>query len=325
MSMLFTRRQSAAARASRLPSFTVAAVIFAVFTTAAAVLPAGAARADDPPFVGWSAALPGLTWRYDPSSSDECVSGRITCVDKVIRQMQKRLDPLAASCAHAAVFGLAYLRTTEVYRRTSETAGFYEDPGYVNHEDATFAALYFSAYDNWSAGRLSMVPPAWRIAFEAGADRRVSGSGDLLLGMNAHVNRDLPFTLAAIGLRAPDGTSRKRDHDKIDEMLNQVVEPLMSEEATRFDPQIDQVRTPYGVGYTGLMQLLAAWRESAWRQAEQLVEAPDEAARARVAASIEAQAALNARAIVAATSYLPPVTTTRSRDGFCADSSGAGG
>jgi hypothetical protein len=286
--------------------------------------PVGPARAADPLFVGWSAQLPGFTWTYQPNSSDECVAGRITCVDKVIKQMTRRLDPLASSCAHSAVFGLAYLRTTQVYRRTSETPGFYQDPGYVNHEDAAFAALYFSAYDNWSAGRLSQVPPAWRIAFDAGADSRVSGAGDLLLGMNAHVNRDLPFTLAAIGLRAPDGTSRKRDHDKIDEMLNQVVEPLMAEEETRFDPQIDSFRTPYGVGYTGLMQMLVAWRESAWRQAEQLVSAPDEVTRQQVADSIEAQAALNAKAIVAATSYLPPVSSTKSRDGFCAAQAGQG-
>jgi hypothetical protein len=253
------------------------------------------------------------------------VSGRIACVDKVIKDMQRRLDPLATSCAHSAVFGLAYLRTTQVYRRTAATPGFYQDPGYVNHEDATFAALYFSAYDNWSAGRLAQVPPAWRIAFDAAAGRRVSGAGDLLLGMNAHVNRDLPFTLAAIGLTAPDGSSRKPDHDKIDEMLNQVVDPLMAEEAARFDPQIDTFRTPYGVGYTGLMQLLVAWRESAWREAEQLVAAPDEASRQRVADSIEAQAAVNARSIVAATSYQPPATNTKSRDGFCAADAGQGG
>ena len=300
------------------------AALVALVATVVSVGPMGPASAEDPPFVGWSAALPGFTWTYQPDSSDDCVAGRIACVDKAIKEMTRRLDPLAASCAHSAVFGLAYLRTTQVYRRTSQTPGFYQDPGYVNHEDATFAALYFSAYDNWSAGRLSLVPPAWRIAFQAGADRQVSGAGDLLLGMNAHVNRDLPFTLAAIGLTAPDGSSRKPDHDKIDDMLNQVVEPLMAEEGSRFDPQIE-LRTPYGVGYGGLMQLLIAWRESAWRQAEQLVSAPDDATRQRVAGSIEAQAAANARAIVAATSYLPPVTSTKSRDGFCAGQVGEGG
>ncbi len=232
--------------------------------------------------------------------------------------MERRFAPLAAECTHAAVFSLAYLRTTETYLATAQTPGFYDDPSFVNHEDIAFAALYFSAYDDWTAGRLERVPPAWRVTLEAAATRRVSGSGDLLLGMNAHVNRDLPFVLAAVGLVAPDGSSRKPDHDRINVMLNQVVQPLVAEEAARFDPDIDSVKTPYGVGYTGLMQALLEWRESAWRQAEQLVAAPDDAARERVAAAIEANALANAEAIVAATAFTPPLTSSTARDRHCA-------
>jgi hypothetical protein len=136
--------------------------------------------------------------------------------------------------------------------------------------------------------------------------------------MNAHVNRDLPFALAAIGVVAPDDGSRKRDHDQVDVMLNHVVEPLLEEEAARFDPQMQFVATPYGVGYTGLMQMLVAWRENAWREAEQLVSAPDDATRAKVADAIEANAEANARAILAATSFAPPLTSTSSRDAYCA-------
>jgi len=278
--------------------------------------------AADPPFVGWTSVLPSIDWQFSADSADECVAGRISCVDKTVKEMEKRFDPLAASCSHAAVFALAYLRTTQTYRDTAETTGFYQDPAFVNHEDAAFAAMYFSAYGDWAAGRVSRVPPAWRIALDAGKNRQVSGTGDLLLGMNAHVNRDLPFVLAEIGLVAPDGSSRKPDHDKIDAMLNQVVEPLIAEEAARFDPQMATAPTPYGVGYTGLMQALLLWRESAWREAEQLAMAPDEAARDRVAQGIEDNAEANAKAIVAATTYLPPLTSTAGRDSYCAANGG---
>lgn len=300
-------------------------LLAALLATLGLCWPAAPARADDPPFVGWTAALPAIAWQYDASSVDDCVAGRIACVQKTIKEMQKRFNPLAVDCAHAAVFGLAYLRTTQTYLETAQTSGFYNDPAFVNHEDAAFAALYFGAYDDWAAGRLDRVPPAWRVALRAGAARQVSGTGDLLLGMNAHVNRDLPFVLAAIGLVAPDGSSRKPDHDQVNAMLNQVVQPLIAEEAARFDPQIESVRTPYGVGYTGLMQMLLAWRESAWRQAEQLVAAPDDAARAQIAAAIENNAVANALAIVAATRYIPPVISTSSRDQYCAVHAGAGG
>ena len=279
---------------------------------------AAPAAADDPPFVGWSATLPPLASQHTPSSSDDCVAGRSSCVEKAIREMERRFAPLAADCAHGAVFSLAYLRTTQTYLTTAQTPGFYADPSFVNHEDIAFAELYFSAYDDWTAGRLERVPPAWRVALEAADASRVSGNGDLLLGMNAHVNRDLPFVLAAVGLTAPDGSSRKPDHDRINVMLNKVVQPLIAEAAARFDPGIERVQTPYGVGYTGLMQVLLAWRESAWRQAEQLVAAPDAAARERVAAAIEANALANAHEIVASNAYRPPLTSSAGRASHCA-------
>jgi hypothetical protein len=34
--------------------------------------------------------------------------------------------------------------------------------------------------------------------------RAVTTSGDLLLGMDAHINRDFPFTLCTMGLNGPD-------------------------------------------------------------------------------------------------------------------------
>ena len=280
-------------------------------------VPAAPAAAD-PQFVGWSAVLPPIALQHDPSSSDDCRAGRESCVQKAIREMQRRFAPLAAGCTHSAVFSLAYLRTTQTYLETAQTPGFYDDPSFVNHEDIAFAELYFAAYDDWAAGRTERVPPAWRVALDAGAARSVNGNGDLLLGINAHVNRDLPFVLAAVGLVGPDGTSRKADHDKINVMLNRVVEPLVAEASARFDPSIERARTPYGVGYTGLMQVLLAWRESAWRQAEQLVAAPDDAARERVAAEIESAALANAHAIVAASAYAPPLSSTTGRDRHCA-------
>jgi len=55
----------------------------------------------------------GLTTEFDPSSENDCTAGRTRCVDAVIREMQRRFDPLAQSCDHDSIFALAYLRTTE--------------------------------------------------------------------------------------------------------------------------------------------------------------------------------------------------------------------
>src|SRR5215211_2759393 len=132
-----------------------------------------AARAEDPPFVGWTALLPGLTTEYEPSSDNDCAAGRTHCVDAVIREMQRRFDPLAKACDHDAIFSLTYLRTTEEYGRTIADPTFFEDTPFVNHEDAVFARFYFDAYDAWHGDDPAAAPPAWRIAFAAARDREV--------------------------------------------------------------------------------------------------------------------------------------------------------
>jgi Family of unknown function (DUF5995) len=280
------------------------------------------AAADDPIFLDWPSLLPGLVDEYQPSSANDCVAGRPNCVDATIREMERRFRSLGPACDHNAVFALAYLRTTQTYKWARDQSGFFTDTPWVNHEDAVFAKYYFAAYDNWAGGARGQVPQAWLIAFDAAAARQVNGSGDLLLGMNAHVNRDLPITLAAVGMATPDGQSRKPDHDKVDQFLNTVLQPLLDELAARFDSSIIHIETPYGVGYTGLFQTLAVWREQAWRNAQLLASATTPAARALALQEIETSAATQALAIKTANSYVPPVTQSSTRDTYCAAHNG---
>lgn len=300
-----------------MKSFRVRAGMISLAMVGASVTGAGAAgAADDPIFASWSDVLPGLTDEYDPSSENPCVSGDPRCVDVVIKEMNRRFRPLARTCSHQAIFSLSYLRTTQEYQRATAEPGFFIDPLFVNHEDAVFAKYYFEAYDTWAAGKTRQVPEAWRIAFNAAKKRKVTGSGNLLLGINAHINRDLPYVLAGIGLVTPEGDSRKPDHDKVNVFLNRVTEPLLAEAAARFDPTMDDINTPYGLSYTALMQLIVTWRETAWRNAERLVRAPDAATRAAVEDDIEAAAAASARTYATQYAY-GPLGSSAERDAFC--------
>jgi Family of unknown function (DUF5995) len=296
---------------SRLRLAALALVLLALVWPATAV-------AEDAPFVGWSSLLPGLSLPYDADSPDDCIAGRVNCVDKVVRQMTNRLEPLASSCDHDAIFALTYLRVTEEYRRTIESPTFFDDTPFVNHEDVIFARYYFAAYDAWDAGRTEEVPPAWRVAFDAARDRAVSANGNLLLGISAHVQRDLPFVLYSIGLVGPDGGSRKPDHDRVNEILNRVTDDVIAEIARRFDPTIDDGNAPTTLDDFVLFQAIVSWRESAWRHAELLALAPTPEAREQVAAEIESYAESQARAIRTATSYLPLLGGRAARDAYCA-------
>ncbi len=270
------------------------------------------------PYVAWSAYLPGWTDAYVPSSENDCVAGRAACLRQTRKEFGRILKANAQTCTHASIFALAYTRITQTYGWSRDIPGYYQDVGYINHMDAVFAKYYTDAYYRYQDGNRSAVPGAWLTAFDAARDKRVTATGDLLLGINAHVNRDLPFVLAAIGLTRPDGQSGKVDFDKANQFLNDASAPMMAELAARFDPTVDDSNDPLGLAYGTVMQMLTGWRENAWRNAEALVNAPTPQARAVVAAAIEAEAQSVANAVVLTQSYAPPVTSTVARDAYCA-------
>lgn len=268
--------------------------------------------------VAWSAYLAGWTDKYVPTSDNDCVAGRDKCLKATLKELARIADDTAKSCSHDAIFARAYLRMTQTYGWSREIPGYYEDVPFANHQDAVFAKYFTDSYYAYHSGDRASVPEAWQIAFDASRDERVSGSGSLLLGMNAHINRDLPFVLAAVGLVAPDGSSRKPDYDAVEKWLYTATEPLLAEFAARFDPGMDDGSDPYGLSDVTMFQMVSAWREAAWRNAEALVSAPTPEARAQVAASIEAGATDTAKTLLATQSYLPPFTSSGPRDQWCA-------
>jgi hypothetical protein len=287
----------------------IASVLAAAICTAPLVV-----TAESPSVALQSASQP--PW----SSLTPCMQGTLQCVDGVLTEMDKRFRGLAQSCDHDAVFALLYLRTTEEYRRTvAADPAFFADTAYVNREDALFAEDYFVAYDAWHTGSAA-VPPSWAIAFEAAEGREVSGGGNILLGMNAHINRDLPFVLARLGLTHPDGSSRKPDHDKVNEILYRVAHgPVLDEAAQRFDPSIKSSDVPgTTLDNDAFFQLVVSWRERAWHNAVRLLSASTSLEWQIVAADIEQSAAAHALALKASALYTPPVSSTAARDAHCA-------
>ena len=280
----------------------MAVVVGALVAIAALIASPTSSNAEEPLLVPWTSLLPGFTTGFDPTSENDCKAGRNQCVDAVIREMDRRVDPLDDACDHNVMFGLMYLRTTEAYQASATTPGFFTDPNFINHQDVVFARYYFDAWDAYRHGQ--PVSDAWKIAFQNADGQKVSGTGNMFLGMSAHVNRDLPQVLASIGLVKPDGSSRKPDHDKVNEFLVTVIEPLFDEAAARFDPTVDDAQIDgTTMDETASINMLVAWREQAWRNAERIVAAPTAADRAAVIADIERQAAIEANLLVVATAY----------------------
>jgi hypothetical protein len=247
------------------------------------------------------------TTRPTPS---RCSSGSFSCIDKTLTDMTTRFNRLAPTCNHDAVFSLLYLRVTEKYKVVAATPGFFLDPRRINFEDAVFSDLYTGAFDDWHADAPATVPPIWRLAFAAADSSQVSGSGDALLGMAAHILRDLPFTLYRIGMED------HRDHLQVNEMLRQVYDSATRELARRFDPTMSSSYLVPGTDKT-FMQVVVEWREQGWRNAEDLMAAPDEAGRQQVADRIERDAWTTGLTLYLGTRY-PVQQATVVRDAYCA-------
>jgi Family of unknown function (DUF5995) len=273
------------------------------------------ASADITLYTPWSSVLPGWNDQFAPGSDNDCAAGRASCLNVTLNEQTHILDTVGKACSHLAVFPLAYVRMTQTYGWTRDQAGYYQDVPYMNHMDAVFAKYYTDAYYNWSSGNRSAVPQAWLYAFDASQNKTVTGAGDLFLGMNAHINRDLPFVLYASGLVNSSGQSGKADFDIVEKWLNDDTPPLLTEEAQRFDPTIDDSNNAL-VDYLSF-QMVSGWREEAWRNAEALASAPDDAARAVVAQNIENNASAIAQSFLLSFAVNPLVQSNASRDAYC--------
>ncbi|MDZ5621781.1 DUF5995 family protein [Nocardioides bizhenqiangii] len=265
-----------------------------------------------PPLDSVIGLLPPLPVPGADYAGDLCRSGSGACIDRVIARMKVRLDRLVRTCSHSAIFSLAYLRVTENVR-DAVRSGYFDDAKWLNRVDTVFADLYFDVTSRWESGRRTNIPAAWKIALQAEDDRAVSGLGNFMLAMNAHINRDFPYVIARVGLTAPDGTSHKADHNRYNQRLDSLYAPVFAEEARRFDPTFDDVDAGT-VEETIAGVIMRGWREMVWRHAELLALSRNPAQRTLAQREIETYAALQALVI----RQLFQIPDSTRRDAWCA-------
>src|SRR3954447_1165593 len=270
---------------------------YVVAVLVAAVLFAGPASASEPANVPWETYLPALpaSSQIQPHGVPNCRKASIRCIDVEIRRLkaqQKRFG-----CDHRGVFATTYLELTRQLRDTLRARPrFFNDSKYLYTEDALFANVYINTLHAYERGK--PIPPAWQIALDTARSADENAAQDMLLGINAHVQNDMPFVLAALGQRTKTGKSRKPDHDKMNEILGAAYERVVRQIEDRFDPIVatTNARWIFADDYAGI-EMVKEWREQVWRNAERLLAAktPDE--RAQVASQIQEYAAEWARMI----------------------------
>ncbi len=147
-------------------------------------------------------------------------------IDALIGRMETLLGPLQAAGDPRRFFHATYLRTTRAVR-DALNAGRFGDPDWVERWDVAFASRYLDALQADSAGQ--PVPGPWAVAFRTARQQPAAPAlRHVLLGMNAHINYDLPQALLAV-ISGPEFADpallgqRRADHQRIDEVLSQRV------------------------------------------------------------------------------------------------------
>jgi hypothetical protein len=233
-----------------------------------------------------------------PGPVPGCRRATIQCVRDTVKRLRGIEHRLG--CNHRAVFATTYRVLTQVALETVRSQGrFLRYRRYFFFQDALFEDIYGATGNAWARGR--RVAPAWRIAFEAARDGDLLASQDMLLGINAHVQNDMPYLLAALGTHTRSGASRKVDHDAENQILERAYQRVVDTVERMYDPSL-AVTNPddSDADDTAGLQLVAGWREEVWRHARQLLTTRgDPAAHAAVVQDIETNAADWARTIAA--------------------------
>ena len=197
--------------------------------------------------------------------------------------------------------------------RGPATGALVTDRKWMAYLITNFSNRYFRAFRRWRRGL--PLTNAWRITFEAVAQGDLQAGQEVLLFSNVHVQHDLPFAYERMGLRTPDGASRKPDHDAVNEVNARVFDGIEKFIASNYDPSFSLLDLPLvPAEELGVLELVKLWRESAWRSAERLLAAETEAERAEVVETIGSTASAWAHGISAV--RFPGYGATR--DAFCA-------
>lgn len=191
-------------------------------------------------------------------------------VDALIARMESQLSGLGERRQY---FHATYLRTTRAVAAELVAGGF-ADQAWVERWDVVFADLYLDALD---ADRRGIRPPGpWAAAFEAADTREdLLPIHHVLLGMNAHINYDLPQSLVTMIDDFGDQAlleRREADHRHIDEVLVRRVDGE-AREARATMSRADKLLAPANRFAT--KRFLKESRAKVWANATVLARAPE--------------------------------------------------
>jgi hypothetical protein len=200
--------------------------------------------------------------------------GNYETIDALLASMDRIENDLQATNDPRRFFHSTYARTTRAVRDEILRGGFV-DNAWVERWDIVFAGLYLRAYEQYEATAAAVGP--WQVAFERAHDTTLPPLRHVLLGMNAHINYDLPQALCAVITSAEFDDAavvgrRGEDHKHIDTVLAARVaaedDELKKLELPGQRTLLDKLLTPFN--RLGTKKFLREARTKVWANARTL-------------------------------------------------------
>ncbi len=228
---------------------------------------------------GWSAVgtavlaimLIGATPTASAQQGDpvliQIVESEYTTVDQFLSALTQLESALREHHDARLVFAAVY-RVLTTHAKEDVEEGLFDDSEWATALTVNFGNRYRQAFYDYEIGNLGDVPIAWKIAFDAAAAENATVFQLALLGVHAHVNRDLPYAIAAV---TPNVERERRFQDYVvtnDLVVGAIldIERLLGQE---FAPALANLDEALGDFDAELLRIvLSQWRYRAWRNAQ---------------------------------------------------------
>jgi len=210
-------------------------------------------------------------------------------VDDVVVGLAALARELQAARDLRGLFVIAYMATTHTLAQWIERGIFLDNQAATRYVVA-FANEYRRALAGCVTGERSSVPVAWQQFFDACDERSGTAFQCLMLGINAHVNRDLPYAVIEAGVDV-ECTSCYQDYARINDVARLNV-PLVRQRVGRaYGREFSLGQRWFGrVIDAYVARSLERARRHSWSLAQLLARASTESARAQVDRVIERRA-----------------------------------
>ena len=218
-----------------------------------------------------------------------------TDIDDVLVKLKGIIDEQRDRGSPLAFFPAVY-RATTARVRAGIQSGTFVDGARMERLATTFANRYLAAFDAGASGGGVGPARAWQVSFDAAARPRTMILQHVLLGMNAHINFDLPLAVIVVadGGRLVD---IEADFQAINAILAALLDPVQAV-IGRFSPLLHILDQVGGRSDEALVTFsIGNARDEAWHEATRLaIEAPGQ--RQRSILSLDRRVTLLAQRII---------------------------